>query len=260
MLDERISTIQLRLEELEKLRTLRAAKDAVAAIVSLLIPEVNANAFRLFQDSDGKLVANSGWFQFDEEVVDRRATYTLDLPANSNLDVKVFGVNGKSTMRIVSWAVGITPNFEDEPFNGRFNVGIDFIIPESRDRLIVALSKNYVIRTMELHGALTTTYQEILSAWSTIIATDNKTEFHQTLWNSVDLHPINKKFYQGISERFSLLRQHLEAHDIFDSHLAPHFANRLIGRVIFAWFLLKKGLLDESSGYFEPESFVKDSG
>jgi hemolysin-activating ACP:hemolysin acyltransferase len=259
MLDERIATIQLRLEELNNLRTLRAAKDAVASIVSLLIPEVNANAFRLFQDSDGKLVANSGWFQFDEEIVDRRATYTLDLPANSNLDVKVFGVNGKSTMRIVSWAVGITPNFEDEPFNGRFNVGIDFIIPESRDRLIVALSKNYVIRTMELHGALTTTYQEILSAWSTIIATDNKTEFHQTLWNSVDLHPINKKFYQGISERFSLLCQHLEAHDIFDSHLAPHFANRLIGRVIFAWFLLKKGLLDESSGYFEPESFDDDS-
>lgn len=259
MLDERVSIIQSRLEILEKSKTLGAAKDAAASVISLLVPGVDANAFRLFQDSDGKLVANSGWFQNDDEIIDRRATYTLDLPSGSNLDVKVFGVNGKSTMRIVAWAVGLTPNFEDEPFNGKFNVGIDFIIPESRDRLIVALSKNYVIRTLELHGTLTATYQEILNTWATIIATSNKAEFHQILWNSVDLHPINKKFYQGISERFSLLRQHLELNEAFDSNLASHFANRLIGRVIFAWFLSKKGLLDEASGYFTPEDFDDDS-
>lgn len=259
MLDERISIIQSRLEVLEKSKTLGAAKDAAASVISLLVPGVDADAFRLFQDSDGKIVANSGWFQNDDEIIDRRATYTLDLPAGSNLDVKVFGVNGKSTMRIVAWAVGLTPNFEDEPFNGKFNVGIDFIIPESRDRLIVALSKNYVIRTLELHGTLTATYQEILNTWATIIATSNKAEFHQILWNSVDLHPINKKFYQGISERFSLLRQHLELNEAFDSNLASHFANRLIGRVIFAWFLSKKGLLHEASGYFTPEDFEDDS-
>jgi hypothetical protein len=258
MLDSKLDILQNRLNLLESNKDMTSAKSAIKAVVGLLVPESDELEFRLFRDSDGKLTANASWFFYDDEIADRRATYTLDVPAKYNLDIKVFGVT-KPNMRTVAWSVGLTPNFEDEPFNGVFNVGIDFIVPESKDRVIVALSKNYVIRTIELKGNLTATFLEIFSNWLKLEDVSRKGELHSFLWNSLDLHPINKRFYEGISQRFIALRQHLEVNDVLQSHHAAQFANRLIGRIIFAWFLDKKALLDEQSGYFNSEDFADDT-
>jgi type I restriction-modification system DNA methylase subunit len=249
-----LQDLQDRLNILEREKSLEAAKKAIQGVVGLIFPDADDSEFRLFRDSDGKLTAKAGWFYFDDQIVDRRATYTLGLPEEANLDVKVFGISTPNS-KTISWAVGLTPNYEDEPFNGRFNVGIDFVIPESKDRLIIALSKNYVIRTIELKGTLTPTFLEILSGWNSVRDTGNKEEFHEVLWNSLDLQPINKKFYEGISQRFINLRQHIEQIGVFDNQHAAQFSNRLIGRVIFSWFLDKKELLDGSVDYFDSESF-----
>lgn len=258
MSDSRLQVLQERLFHLETEKSVHAAKRAIQSVVSLLIPNADELDFRLFRDSDGKLTSKASWFYFDDEVVDRRATYTLRVPEEANLDVKVFGIT-KPNAKTISWAVGLTPNFEDEPFNGRFNVGIDFIIPESRDSVILALSKNYVVRTIQLKGTLTPTFLEILASWASIKDMSRKKELHETLWNSLDLQPINKKFYEGISQRFISLRQHLEKTRVLDSEHAAQFANRLIGRVIFTWFLDKKSLLDEGSEYFNAEAFDDDT-
>jgi type I restriction-modification system DNA methylase subunit len=45
----------------------------------------------------------------------------------------------------------------------------------------------------------------------------------------------------------------------FDDHDAAQFANRLIGRLIFVWFLDKKSLLSKDENYFEPKSFESES-
>lgn len=258
MLDSKLDLLQERLLALESKKDMDSAKSAIKAVIGLLVPNVDDLDFRLFRDGDGKLTANASWFFHDDEIADRRATYTLDLPAEYNLDVKVFGV-GKPSMRTISWVVGLTPNFEDEPFNGVFNVGIDFVIPETKDRLIIALSKNYVIRTIELKGHLTATFLEIFASWTKIKDTSRKAEFHTMLWNSVDLHPINKRFYEGISQRFISLRQHLETSGVLDSHHSAQFANRLIGRIIFTWFLEKKSLLNKESDYFASDRFEDDT-
>jgi type I restriction-modification system DNA methylase subunit len=258
MLDPRLDLLQDRLLILESKRDMDSAKKVICAVVGLLVPNSDDLDFRLFRDSDGKLTANASWFFHDEEIADRRATYALDVPSDFNLDVKVFGVS-KANMRTISWVAGLTPNFEDEPFNGAFNVGIDFIVPESKDKIIIVLSKNYAIRTIELKGHLTATFLEIFASWLKIKDTSRKVEFHSLLWNSLDLHPINKKFYEGISQRFISLRQHLEENDILDSHYAAQFANRLIGRIIFTWFLDKKELLDEASNYFNSEDYAEDT-
>lgn len=258
MLDQRLELLQDRLLELETKRDLEAAKNVIKATVGLLVPDSEDLSFRLFRDGDGKLTANASWFFHDDEIADRRATYALDLSESTNLDVKIFGV-AKASMRTISWAVGLTPNFEDEPFNGKFNVGIDFFIPESKDRVILALSNNYVIRTIELKESLTATYLEIFGSWLRIQDTSRKAEFHASLWNSLDLHPINKKFYAGISQRFIQLRQHLEDSEEFDAHHAAQFANRLIGRIIFTWFLNKKALINEEMEYFNSELFDDDT-
>jgi type I restriction-modification system DNA methylase subunit len=258
MLDSKLDLLQERLYVLESKKDMDSAKNAVRAVVGLLIPNSDDLDFKLFRDGDGKLTANASWFFHDEEIADRRATYTFDVPSDYNLDIKVFGV-AKPNMRTISWVVGLTPNFEDEPFNGVFNVGIDFVIPESKDRIIVALSKNYVVRTIELKGNLTATFLDIFASWLKIRDTTRKAELHTLLWDSLDLHPINKRFYEGISQRFIALRQHLEASGILDSHHASQFSNRLIGRIIFTWFLDKKGLLDQESEYFSSEDFSDDT-
>lgn len=258
MLDARLSLLQEKLFTLESTKSFADALEVVKATVGLLHNETDLSEFKYLRDDNGKITANASLFTFDKVVTDRRAAYSLDLPESLNLDVKVFGV-GKATMRTISWVVGLTPNFEDEPFYGRFNVGIDFIIPENSDRVIVALSKNYVIRTIELRGQLTATFLEILNSWLLIQDTSRKSEFHALLWNSLDLHPINKKFYAGISQRFIQLRQHLEDSQEFDAHHAAQFANRLIGRIIFTWFLNKKALINEQMDYFNSEVFDDDT-
>jgi type I restriction-modification system DNA methylase subunit len=261
MADARLAKVQESLLALEQSRDLASAKKVVRDVSALLVPSLSEDTgslFRLFNDQDGKLKANAGWFFSDSTITDKLATYTLDTPAESNLDIKVFGVK-KAKKGTISWAVGLTPNFEDEPFNGKFNVGIDFIIPESLDRVILALSKNYVIRTLELKGQLTATFQEILNSWMSVTDLSRKVEFHEILWNSLDLSPINKKFYEGISQRFISLRQHIETSGALDNAHAAQFVNRLIGRVIFVWFLDKKALIEPSLKYFESEAYSDDT-
>ena len=258
MPDSRLTLIQEKLTTLEAKRDLASAHEVVRALVGLLVKDADDLKFKLFLDGDNKITANSSWFYHDGTNTDRLATYTAELPKEIPLDIKVFGLT-KPTRQNISWVVGLTPNFEDEPFNGVFNVGIDFIVPASRDRIVIALSKNYAIRTIELKGLLTATFLEIFSNWTKIKETSGKAEFHALLWNSFDLQPINRRFYEGISQRFISLRQHLETSSVLDSHHSAQFANRLIGRIIFAWFLDKKNLLDRNMDYFGAEHFEDDT-
>lgn len=256
-----ILEIQTSLEALEKGKNLKLAKDAVIALSRLLCPDLPTDSdksLKLFSDSDGKLRANSGWFFSDDVVSDRVAAYTVTVPSNFNLDLKIYGIT-KPSKKTISWVQALTPNFEDEPFNSSFNVGIDFIIPATLDRIYVVLSKNYSVRTMELKGHLTATYLEILDKWASLVNFENKTELHAILWNSLDLQPINRKFYAGINQRFVWLKQHLVEKGVHDEKHAAQFANRLLGRIIFTWFLEKKGVLNSEAEYFNSNKFSDDS-
>lgn len=256
-----ISEVQNALEELESNKTLLHAKKVILNIARLVHPGLSMDvdqSIRLFSDSDGKLRANSGWFFSDDVVSDRVAAYTINLPRDQNLDLKVYGIS-KPSKRTISWIQALTPNFEDEPFNGTFNVGIDFVVPATLDRIVIVLSKNYVVRTMELKGRLTATYLEILSKWEDIINFENKTELHSILWNSLDLQPINRRFYSGINERFVWLKQHLVDSEIHDEKHAAQFANRLLGRIIFTWFLEKKSVLNPEIQYFNSNQHLDDT-
>lgn len=260
-LPSKIQNIQKELNELSVKKNFEQTQRVILSVIRLLdemISESDNNLFQLFTDSDGKIRANATWFFEDQVIADRKATYKICGNNNLNIDFKVYGVN-KSSKRVISWAAALTPNFEDEQFNSRFNIGIDFIVPKSTDRVIVVLSNNYAIRTLELRGELTATYQEILSKWSDIKDFSNKRAVHTALWESFDLQPLNKKFYAGISERFIALRQYLVKENVLDNKHASMFANRLIGRVIFCWFLDKKGIINPDLKYFNSESFESDT-
>lgn len=256
-----IERIQEELTTLSQEKTLAQAQKVILSVIRLLdnsLSPDNNNLFQLFNVDNQKISANATWFYEDSVIIDRRAIYKVHAENNLNIDFKLYGIS-KPSKRTISWVQALIPNFEDEPFNSKYNIGIDFIVPKSFDRVIIVLSNNYVIRTLELKETLTATYQEILAKWAGITDFSNKKEVHSILWESFDLQPLNKKFYAGISERFITLRQHLTAEGIFDNKHASLFANRLIGRIIFCWFLDKKGVINPAQKYFNSELFDSDT-
>jgi len=247
-------------KEIQDTPSLDGCKKLVLNIISLLDPKVDTNDLRLFElftDDGRKLAANSSWFINDPVVKDHIATYNVHKNNGLNIDFKLFGLNQLSK-RVISWSQALTPNYEDEPFYQDLNLGIDFIVPKSFDRVVVVLSKNYVVRTLELCGELTPTYIEIFSKWENLDNFGNKQLIHTLLWESFDLSPVNQKFYEGIQQHYIWLCQYLIEKEVMDPRHAAQFANRLIGRIIFAWFLDKKGLISKHKHYFDSKAF--DSG
>jgi hypothetical protein len=253
--------VRARTKEIETNPSLDGCKKLILSVMKILDSSIHTedlSLFELFTDDGRKLAANASWFISDAKIKDHKATYQIFQDNRLNIDFKMFGVQN-SSKRVIAWSQALTPNFEDEPFYEDLRIGIDFVVPKSFDRVLVALSNNYVVRILELHGDLTTTFAEIFSKWESIKDFSNKRLTHTVLWESFDLQPINRKFYEGISERFMSLRQHLFKNEILDESLASQFANRLIGRVVFCWFIRKKRYIDERFAYFDSKSFSDDT-
>ena len=251
-----IQEIQNELDSLSENKSPAQAQRVILSVIRLLDDSISLDdnkMIELFNVDNQKISANANWFYEDSVMVDRRATYKIHAQNKLGLDFKLYGLT-KPSKRTISWIQALTPNFEDEPFNSKYNIGIDFVVPKSADKVIIVLSNSYVIRTLELKGTLTVTFQEILSKWAGISDFSNKKEVHSILWESFDLQPLNKKFYEGISERFITLRQYLTKENILDDKHASLFANRLLGRVIFCWFLDKKGIINPEKKYFDSKS------
>jgi hypothetical protein len=253
---EKIAELNEALNKLSGTNTFENAKDTVNSLIQLLGIE-DEPIWRTFTDTNGRIVSNGAWLKKAEGFADRRGAYKLNIDEKFNIDLKAYWVNKKIDKSKISMLVALTPNFEDEPFYSSKNIGIDFIIPEVPDRITVVLSKNYIIRTVELHESLSVTQQEIFAKWLKINDFSNKSKLHELLWQSFDLEPVNKQFYKGICEFFTELKQHLVSEDVFDARHAAYFTNRLIGRIVFCRFLDKKGIINPVMKYFETEG--KDS-
>lgn len=237
------------LKELSFAPSFANAQKAIGEVISLL-GFSGENDWKLFTDSNGKIRSNATWFMMADGFADKRATYKIAEEGSNHIDFKAYWVKNLSKS-VISWIVALTPNFEDEPFYKSKSIGIDFIIPEKAGRIIVVLSDNYVIRTLELYEGLSLTQQEIFDKWMQPLNFENKEQVHGILWQSFDLEAVNKTFYKGISSFFVELRQHLSDKKIFSEKHAAFFTNRLIGRVVFCWFLDKKGIINSEMKYFE---------
>ncbi|MGD9707659.1 MAG: TaqI-like C-terminal specificity domain-containing protein [Candidatus Delongbacteria bacterium] len=249
---EKIQNLDDSIKELSVHKSFEHAQKAVNSVIRLLGIE-DEILWRTFTDTNGKIKSNAGWLMMAEGFADRRGAYKLNIDEKFSLDLKTYWIQKKTDKSKISMLVAITPNFEDEPFYSTKNVGIDFIIPEECDKIVIVLSKNYIIRTVELKDYLSETQKEILSKWLKITDFTNKPQLHEILWQSFDLESVNKQFYKGICEFFTELKQHLVSEKVFDSRHAAYFTNRLIGRMVFCRFLDKKGIISRERKYFETE-------
>jgi hypothetical protein len=171
----------------------------------------------------------------------------------------------------IAFATQLFPNWEDSDRTmiPNYKVGIDFFLcPKTKSLLFVATKRNN-LRVIEFAEKLTHTQIEILNKiqgcvlYKGLDETGKQLPFepqrtiHTTIWNALDLKEVNKKFYEGIADHFIRLCQFIKEN--VPAGISPEtieasskiFANRIINRLLFVWFLRKKGIINKEYGYFD---------
>jgi len=260
-IEAKLNLINDRVLELAKEPGFFLAKELIVDIVSLLgvqLPERVGDRYNFLQDQ--KYEKNEPWFGWHERFPDKRAGEILNHVDDIPVEIKIYWLNKVMPSR-VKGVVHFTDNYEDskrtrDDVNSK--VGIDFVINSKADGIIIALSNYGVVRVLEIKDRLNNTQKKILSDWIEIGSGEynNKREFlHTSLWNSFEIKTVNEEFYLMISRTFTNLKQYLEDNKIFKEEDAKQFANRLIGRLLFVWFLKKKGFIfEEKIPYFDTDN------
>lgn len=190
------------------------------------------------------------WFDPHPHFRGNRACFELT-PKDKILEAKFYSLQKRSKL-FIAGSVNFTPNFEDRDYTRKdpnMKVGIDFFFTPEKDGVIVVLSNRGNLRLIELSGRLTNTQNEIFDLWYNIAQTTDKSILHTTIWESFKLSSLNEQFYRGMVNSFTSLTQHLQENDT-EEQIANQFANRLLGRLLFLWFLRKKNIINESKEYF----------
>ena len=238
------------LEDLATHKTLEAAEIVISELMKLIDVETYERELLDITKIDNEIHR----FQPAPLFLKQAAAFKIANNKDNFLDLKLYWLR-KTTKTNLSWVVGLTPNFEDSSANDFENIGIDFVVPESGDSLIILLSQQYKIRSLEIKDHITSTQAEIFKSWSSIKHSVDedissvKASSHGKLWESFNFEPINKKFYLELVESFSLLVHHLESD--FGKKASVMFTTRLIGRLLFIWFLKKKNLVNNDISYLE---------
>ena len=103
-----------------------------------------------------------------------------------------------------------------------------------------------------MNERLRATQVEIFTAWSESSRATSPETLHSALWKTFQLQAVNEKFYTGIANAFTELVQHLDSTvPVLSESDTKQFVNRLIGRLLFCWFLKKRDILDTAQGYFD---------
>lgn len=241
------------LKQLEEEKSIDVAEKIISELVGLLGIKVSDR----FLLNVPRIDAELSRFMLAPGFGRQAAAYDIPNDHADLMDLKLFWIK-KTTKTNLSWLIGITPNFEDSEANDYKNISIDFIFPESADRLIILISDKFKIRSLELKDHVTHTQFEIFSNWKNIGLDRHKDPqeakqlAHSRLWESFNFEPINRAFYLELVESFSLLVHHLEKS--FGRKPAVMFTTRLIGRLLFLWFLKKKNYVNKEPGYFDVDS------
>ena len=193
---------------------------------------------------------------FVEHPLYANARAALSLYENDQVETHFYWLSESATKARIAAGTAITPNWEDSELNQKddsYKVGLDFFLSHDTNSLLVVVTSKNNLRVLELEGRLSNTQSDIFKSIKGAFDLPAKSQIHQTIWDALALSEVNKKFYAGVAEHFTILINHLisEGYDKEDSKL---FTSRLLGRLLFVWFLRKKHIIDESSGYFDIES------
>jgi hypothetical protein len=191
------------------------------------------------------------WFHPHPWMRGERAAFELVDSDSMPVQAKFFWLQKRGNA-YVAGGVHFTKNWEDHDFTrtDEFKVGIDFFLTQDVDAVLVVLSNRGKLRVMELSNKVSNTQLEIFESWFQTRNIQERNKFHTSLWESFKLQAVNAKFYDGVADSFTELLVHLRNAGK-DEEEAKLFASRMLGRLIFVWFLRKMGAISSAAGYFE---------
>lgn len=194
------------------------------------------------------------WFQNHPWMGGERAAFEVLDAKETPIQAKFYWLK-KRSRQFIAGGVHFTENWEDAPYtrNDSFKIGIDFFLAPDGKSLLVTLSNKGNLRIVELQQKLNNTQVEIFTKWRDATQVASVEALHTTLWDSFMLQTVNKEFYKGVANSFTELLQHLNDSGR-EEEASKLFASRLLGRLLFVWFLRKKSIIDESIGYFDSVS------
>jgi hypothetical protein len=192
------------------------------------------------------------WFRNHPDFAGPKSAFELLNGSEPQLQAKLYWLKKRSNS-LMAGAVHFTPNWEDAEWtrNDNYKVGIDFFLSPDSKSFHVALSNFGKLRVLELGDKLTNTDIEVLEKWHNLPSTRNLELLHSTIWDSFKLQSVNAKFYNGVADAFTELHDHLVRQGKPDEE-AKMFASRLLGRLIFIWFIRKMNLVTGEISYFDP--------
>ncbi len=207
------------------------------------------------------------WFNEHPNSNSARSAFKLFYEEDCPIESNFFWFSDSATKQKISASTELTVNWEDSNLtrNPHYKVGIDFFLKPDANSLLIVISNHHKLRVLELSEHLTNTqkliFKEKLNGAASYTGIENgvRLEFepqktiHATLWNALQLKEVNKQFYSYISQHFKELVLCLENNGK-DTEDAKQFSSRLLGRLLFVWFLRKMDIIDESYGYFETEN------
>lgn len=198
------------------------------------------------------------WFRNHPDFAGPKSAFELLDGSEPRLQAKLYWLKKRSNA-LMAGAVHFTPNWEDAEWsrNENYKIGIDFFLSPDAKSFHIVLSNFGKLRVLELSQKLTNTDIEVLENWHNLSATNNLELLHSTIWDSFKLQSVNAKFYNGVADAFTELQEHLMKLGKPEQD-AKMFASRLLGRLIFIWFIRKMDLISPKVDYFSPAG--KDQG
>ncbi len=247
------------LSEMQEKGSLGAGLRLARLFMELVTPVAAAIDLDAIQDSEIVDVLGLGnskmdtWFIPHPYLGGHFTAFQLFNDPSKRVEAKFYQLSQRVSKRLVAGAVHLTPNWEDDSLltrNGDWRVGIDFFLTQDARALLVVLSLEGNLRVVELSERLTSTQAGILAKVSGAGDLPTHEAVHSTLWDAFAIREVNREFYQGVAAFFYELRENLITDKRPDED-AKLFASRLIGRLLFVWFLRRKGLVADGLGYFD---------
>ena len=273
--------VQKLYKEEDKWMSLAIAVDLADEIMKGILPDKNSWHEKLNRNAQEEAILpeplNLDTFNtkkqktwFVQHPVSQSARVALDhfSAPDCPLESRLYWFSEKSTKQRIAAATQFFTNWEDSELtrNDNYKVAIDFFLTADANTFIIVVTNEKKLRVMELNKALSNTQKQIFSEklfTIPFLSKEDKTKsaqevIHAQLWDAFWLREVNNKFYKGISELHTELSDYLIYENNFEFDDAVQFSSRLLGRLLFLWFLRKMDLIDEDMAYFSTGNY-KDS-
>ena len=233
------------------------------------LPSIQQTLDSAFSNTQFRNQKMESWFEKHPYLGSARVALNHYTGTKYPIESKFYQLTDSSSKARISATTQLSLNWGDNDLTmlPEYRIGIDFFLCQKDNSFLMIISKRGNLRVLELSERLTNTQIDKLRSIKNCanipgitvdsnIPLEPQRSIQEVLWNTFELKEVNKDFYNGVSDHFFVLCQHITRNvpqgvsHIGISDSAKLFSSRLIGRLLFIWFLKKKNIVSATGQYF----------